>query len=81
MNLNAHPHDPSPLGLVHDTYGNPVAPTGVCDELTSDAVSVPRGPGGRAAPGTAVIAEVLAQHRRGERRVAGFRTPAASLRA
>lgn len=55
--------DGPPMLLVHDTCGHRTTPVVTCDhcggELTNDAVSVRPGPGGRHAPGTAVVAERL----------------------
>lgn len=51
--------DGPPLRLVHTGCGRPTVPTVACDgcggELTADTVHAVPGPGGRAAPGTALI--------------------------
>ncbi|PZF86299.1 winged helix-turn-helix transcriptional regulator [Jiangella anatolica] len=56
--------DGPPMLLVHAGCGEVTVPTVVCDTcggpLTDDTVTVRPGPGGRHAPGTAVIAERLA---------------------
>lgn len=56
--------DGAPMRLVHDDCGHPTVPTVTCDQcggvLTDATVSVRPGPGGRNAPGTAVVAERLA---------------------
>lgn len=53
-----------PLRLVHTGCGAPVVPTMTCDrcggELTPDTVVAVPGPGGRTAPGTALVARFLA---------------------
>ena len=55
--------DGPPMLLVHDVCGHRTTPVVACDrcggELTNDEVSVRPGPGGRHAPGTAVVAERL----------------------
>jgi DNA-binding HxlR family transcriptional regulator len=52
-----------PMHLVHTTCGSSTTPVVTCDhcggELAVDNVEVRPGPGGRAAPGTVVIAEML----------------------
>lgn len=57
--------DGPPMVLTHATCGHRTTPTVVCDrcgdELTDHDVAFGPGPGGRFAPGTAVIAERLAQ--------------------
>lgn len=53
-----------PLRLVHTGCGAPVVPTMTCDRcgggLTPDTVVAVPGPGGRTAPGTALVARFLA---------------------
>lgn len=55
--------DGPPMRLVHDDCGHETGPVVACDrcggELTHANVTVRPGPGGRHAPGTAVIAERL----------------------
>lgn len=58
--------DGPPLLVVHHDCGHRTAPTVTCDRcggaLTDDSVDVRPGPGGRHGPGTALIAERLADH-------------------
>jgi len=59
----ATPAGGPPLLFKHDTCGHIATPTVTCSEcgdpLTADTVSPQPGPGGRTAPGTALIATVL----------------------
>lgn len=59
--------DGPPLTLTHRTCGEATTPTVTCDrcgeKLTPDTVDAAPGPGGRTAPGTALIADLLTAQR------------------
>jgi DNA-binding HxlR family transcriptional regulator len=60
----ASPEGGPPIRFQHETCGRPTTPTVCCSEcgeaVTADDISPRPGPGGRTAPGTALIATVLA---------------------
>jgi DNA-binding HxlR family transcriptional regulator len=57
--------DGPPMRLIHTSCGKPTTPKVTCSrcggELSIDTVTAKPGPGGRTAPGTALIADLLAQ--------------------
>jgi len=63
----ATPPAGQPLRFTHTTCGKVTTPTVSCSEcgepLTADEVTPTPGPGGRTAPGTALIASVLTNHK------------------